>query len=781
MQNNIEASTRLFKADLTAYSLVYAPHISAKSKGLIAEFAGKILQKTGSAPAIRESAPEGERAIYVGVVDHPSVKRARRAIEGCGWTICEASGNILITGTNQLFTNFALEYFAKNYLKGAKSAEIELPRKVVCSNMEAVPLISDGAYRYSVVYSAELDDIEGWGHIIPGNHSGGAAKDSIDRPVRICFELADLMASVAKRGEEKPAVHSDATEQACEVLVGIAARDAANKGVEALGIDEYALTVAEEKILLSAWNDEAVEYASNAFKAMITDAYSTKRKCRERLFLPVTYEKGKIKSNWKTDFPKPTGEGIALVGSLSSGEDSIIYCYRGEGVNKEAFEKYCRKLEMDGYVLLQKNAIDENRFATYFNTKANTTLNLEFADQHIVPFSYYTCEQFVKHFAPTLRVTSAPLSSVNLLPEVFLSPDAYKDSKKLTDTIITQVSFNYEAGDKGMCYIITLEDGTFVVADGSTNRNAMDDQIWQILCNLYKRVHGRAPAEKGDIHIRAWTMSHEHSDHYGSFLGFVRKYGKNPILRFDYLLANFTSKTQDYSALQPSHGLSDNLADLYAHCPDFKYIKVHTGQKLYIGNIEFEILFTHQDMAPYSQPFYNDTSTVFRTTIHNTTANRDDIFMILGDAAIIASTFMRSCYSSQTLRADLVQIGHHGGFGCENELYDIMQPVSTWWTHFATFVRKMCAPENRHKISLEYPVGHHVMFELESHKYAYVSQGFSTSVTLRADGPSYQDLFDARQDPDEATPVAYDNFYVIDVAEKRRLQALEDQEKQQQQ
>ncbi|MBR7181384.1 MAG: hypothetical protein IKD28_01210, partial [Clostridia bacterium] len=310
MQNNIEASTRLFKVDLSAYSLVYAPHISAKSKELIAEFAGKILKKTGSAPAIRESAPEGERVIYVGVVEHPSVKRARRAIEGCGWTICEASGNILITGTNQLFTNFALEYFAKKYLGGAKSTEIELPRKVVCSNMAAVPLISDGAYRYSVVYSAELDDIEGWGHIIPGNHSGGAAKDSIDRPVRICFELADLMACVAKRGEEKPCVHSDATEQACEVLVGIAARDAANKGVEALGIDEYALTVGEDKILLSAWNDEAVEYASNAFKAMIIDAYSTKRKCRERLFLPVCYETGKINSNWKTDFPKPTGEGI---------------------------------------------------------------------------------------------------------------------------------------------------------------------------------------------------------------------------------------------------------------------------------------------------------------------------------------------------------------------------------------------------------------------------------------------------------------------------------------
>ena len=764
--------------DIADYSIVYPASFSETAKEKVKAFADFVGVTCGFTPALVEAekkvAVKGGK-ILVGALSHKASKKLRRSLGGHGFAVSVVKNDIVIVGTTALFTTVALDFFAKQYLVGKKEKNTALPlsRDARLVGIPTVSLVEGDSCRYRHVYGAALDDIEGWSHVIPGNHSGGASKDTVDRPVALCKEFSALVKELVPTCLNAE-MGKDDTETDCEVLVEVTDRALGRQLLDGLDAAAYALFVRGNKIIVGAWNDEGIEFSAKLYKDALRDSV-----CGKNIVLPAEYtDCGVMDINWITDFPKP--DGTELVGTLSSSHDSLIYCYQGKGITAENFRAYCEKLEKEGYVALQHADIDGNLFATYKNEEANASLNLQYAHQtNDIPCSYYIAKPYVERSVPTFRITSAPLTSVALPTEELLNENSRFTVTKLTDTMITQPCFDYANGDKGLCFIITLEDGTFIIIDGSTNKNAMDDKLWAQLNTLYRHVHGHEATEKGSIHVRAWTMSHEHGDHYGSFLGFLEKYGKNPLFRMDYLLANFTSKTQDYNAMQPSHAVCDRLDLLRSYFPEgeaFEHIKVHTGQRLYLANVMMEVLSTHQDIAPHRQHFFNDTSTVFKITIYNTDGKggislndkgeeAKTVYMSLGDASLYASTYMRSTFTPETLRAELVQIAHHGGFGCENELYDLMAPTATYWNHWIDFVNKMCSPERKDKISLEYPVGYHVMYELEGHKYAYISEGHSTTLTISKNGPLYHELRDAMND---LAPIDYDGEGVVDVAEKRK-------------
>ena len=71
----------------------------------------------------------------------------------------------------------------------------------------------------------------------------------------------------------------------------------------------------------------------------------------------------------------------------------------------------------------------------------------------------------------------------------------------------------------GLSYIITLEDGRFVVFDGGgiSSNNIEHDVLWNALKTLYVKIYGRTPTESEPIHIAAWILTHNHWDHCYAF------------------------------------------------------------------------------------------------------------------------------------------------------------------------------------------------------------------------------------------------------------------------
>lgn len=781
-----EVSKKVVELDLTGYELTYFGDISNVTQQEIKDFAKLFQQKTGVAIKASKAASDGSATpgnqILVGTLSCEPTEKALKGIKGHGWTIRVIDNNIVIVGTTQIFTNIAIDYFIEHYLQvdpsvKTKNPVISVNKQVVLDKVPTVDVVSGETYNYTFVYSDELDDEPGWQHVIPGNHSGGNSKDDIDFPVALAKENLPTAVAKALKLKGAPAASSDITVNEKEILVGITNRAEGYEAMKTLSTNQYALYVRGSKIILGAWNDEALDFASQMFQVALEDGRYTNEDGVKSIVFPADYtDVGTVNINWVTDFPKPEGENISLAGTLSSADDSLVYAYQGAGVTADAFDAYCEKLKDNGYKLVQSNTIDKNKFATYKNTTDNVTLHVEYAayqNAADMTYSYNLAGQYIEDFTPTLRVTSAPLSSVVLPTEELLDSTANTKADYMLDSMITQVDVNYAAGDKGMFYIITLEDGTFIVVDGATNKNGLDDKLWTMLKNLYKKAHGYEATQKDSIHIRAWLMTHEHSDHYSVMLSFLKDYGKNDLLRFDYLIGNFTSETQDYNAMQPSHAVYNALDELKSYCPvgeAFKYIKVHTGQKLYIQNVMLEVLFTHQDMAPSRQPFFNDTSTIFKTTIYNTNGwgivESEETLMILGDAGLIGSTFLRGMYSEATLDVNQVQVAHHGGFGCEKELYTLLSPTVTWWALDAATTNSTCNPDGKNQ-GLEYIVGRYLMNELEGHKYAYIADGYSTTLVISDDGPLYNKLYDANFDFEQAENITYDNNSVIDVTARR--------------
>ena len=780
------ATRKTIQIDMTGYELTYNKNVGEATRLEIVDFARLIGEKTGVAIKVNEADPDASIApskqILVGDLSCSPTAKAMDGIDGHGWSIRVIDDNIVIAGTTQLFTNMAIDYFTEHYLQtkedaAVKSTELSVNKKVLLEKVPTIDIVGDGEYQYAFIYSDELDDEIGWNHVIPGNHSGGASKDDIDYPVALAQEKLPQMLKELLDAKNYPDYWSDKKTVEKEILLGMTNRPESFEAMKGIAADEYLLYVRNDKIVLGAWNDEALEFAVQLFQNALEDSYYKDADGKESIVFPAEYtDKGKLDLDWVTDFPKPDGEEIKLVNTLSSADDSLVYCYRGAGVTAAAFDAYCAKLRENGYVLVQEHTIEQNRFATYKNTEANATLHVEFAsyvNASSMPTSDTIAKTYVVDFAPTLRVTSAPLSSVVLPTDELLNENGLASINVLTDSMITQVDVNYVDKDKGMFYIITLEDGTFIVVDGATNRNGLDDKLWKTLKNLYKKTHGKEPTEKDSIHIRAWLMTHEHSDHYTVFYHFLRDYGKNYLLRFDYLLANFTSKTQDYNAMQPSHYIHNNLATLKRYCPageEFKYVKVHAGQRLYVQNVMLEVLYTHEDIAPGRQYFFNDTSTVFKTTIYNTDGNgkieNEETFMILGDAALITSTFLRACYTAKTLKVDQVQVAHHGGFGCEYQLYMLMKPTVTWWALDAKTTNNTCSVYNKNK-GLEYYVGNYLMNEIEGHLYAYIADTFAVTLVLSEDGPLYDQIMDANYDLTNPHIIEYEDYCVIDVTRRR--------------
>ena len=223
----------------------------------------------------------------------------------------------------------------------------------------------------------------------------------------------------------------------------------------------------------------------------------------------------------------------------------------------------------------------------------------QWTSQH--PFRNYQC---------CIRVISAPLSSAYLIPVYLLAPQNYI---KVTDGSLSTVFLDGNA--VGHSYVVSLEDGSFVVVDGGNNYNDAPLRLYNTLVGLYTKIYGTAPTTQSPIRIAAWYVTHSHGDHYGAFRAFLNTYGKNGsnTVRLDYLIGNFPDRTAVYSVGGDTTqmGTMSYIAGMQAMVQGgFQLVKVYTGQKLYLANLEIETLMTFNDHAPFIIDNSNDTNTV---------------------------------------------------------------------------------------------------------------------------------------------------------------------------
>ena len=726
-------------ADWKEYVVVYNDAGLAPLNDAVNEVFARLQARTGEKPA-REATDEGgdvatdDFEIVIGATDRTATATAKSRIEGNGWCILPTGKKIVIYGTTGLLTVRAVQAFLDTYLPqgGTDAAPTSLAEEV---HDDVTEITSETR----LVYSADLDAEKGF----LGNTGDVETKeenpDAYDYPVVATYQLRETVATACGcLASELRLAKDNAMQKDSEIVVGITTRQITQDLLAKLGnVHRYGILVRDGKVAAAGYNDVTLRLALALLNACIEDG----KQSNGTVVLPddLLLIKEITTDNWFTDFPQPDYEALMLTASEDVGENSVEYYYSGSGVTTENYEDYCAKLVSAGFELYTANTIEGSVYRTYVSEAKRAMLHVTYA-----AFSHAS-EQRVTRYKKAIRIVSSPIGAKALTQARLLGKEAFnpvQTFERITDTRITAMQFDRsESKNWGNAFIITLEDGSFVILDGGSGNDNVDSQrLYRVLCDLYQLVHGY-PANETDhrIKLAAWYLTHDHWDHAGNFVKFAKAYGAK--IDAECMIANLTSDSEDFNSYNPNKIIrnSNNIQILNSFHTNMIYYKVRTGWKFYIRNVEFEVLYTHEDLVPERISYFNDSSTAIRMTIYNTDGQghkqgTPTTALWLGDTYEKGSQFLRATYGDY-LQSDMCQVAHHGYIGCEWELYQLVQPTCLWWP--AAYSEVTGEQTDGTSTWKEYVVDRHLYYDLTSVEYIIVCDLQNVTVTVTAEGPQY--------------------------------------------
>lgn len=357
----------------------------------------------------------------------------------------------------------------------------------------------------------------------------------------------------------------------------------------------------------------------------------------------------------------------------------------------------------DGYFMKQYNELTENDYTlavNYFLSKNYTTYSSSeiggFLSTTLLGESNYQTVSFNASRKELYIGTSAKNAVL---------PSKESFGEKCCDISVTQCKSSEQ---NGMSYVVRLSDGSFIAVDGGYADGA--EELYKTLCTLN--------GSSDNIHVRAWILTHSHSDHYTAFGEFSKKYADKTTL--DYVMYSPVKNVPNCDKY-----LTDTLKNDIQSFKGAKLCGVHTGMSFDFGELTLEILISPEQLYKATAPDdFNETSAVFRIT----SSNGSMIF--LADSGINAANWLIEAYGD-ALKSDMVQISHHGCETTPSELYDKIEAAVCFWPcDESLFNTSRGEPVKQHIINAEYSKEHLL------HSYGTVTRLLS----YKATAPEYLNI-----------------------------------------
>lgn len=595
--------------------------------------------------------------ILIGATNRPESAEALKDVN-YGYVIKKIGNKIVINSTVSSLLNEAVTYFLDNYLlPTAGDGVFSIPEElnVLQTSEGSVILLNEqNKSNFTIVFSDNLDNTKGTEE----------SKDRTDWVVKCAQDFrTDLSNEFKKinfplstdwvgRGQEPDS-------STYEILVGMTNRPETKSFLESLAPNEYGFGVVGNKIVVTGWSDLTIGLALDMFSAQFDDFQFTDANGQKNMALPSDCRVVKAYTDWYVDIP--TYEGGVFTGVME-GVDTCYQLYYTE-TTADAYKAYRAKLETAGYTLQQENQIQKNLFATYYNSD-------------VMIHTYYV------DYLSAVRVVVESMSTA-VLPQ---QEDPYT---KITETTFTMMDLDYEAGNFGNAFIITLEDGSFIVHDGGGDTGKDKAELYNTLTRLNKRTDGK-------IVIAAWIISHEHWDHFKNFFDVCNSYSTKVVL--EQVIYNVARTSINYNSYNPGGYVKNGNGNLkgLSVLTKCKLTKLHTGQKIQIRNLNIECLYTQEDLYPNILHKFNDSCMVTRFSVDG------QRFTILGDIEDEASAIMVKMYDATTLKTDILQVAHHG-WGATTKLYNLFKPtVLMWPTDQKTFNNQTAGTSSSYYYTIDY-------------------------------------------------------------------------------
>ena len=611
---HIEGNGTISKIDFSRYTIV-ATKTNARALEAANDLSKRLSNKGFSIKV-------NQRSVYEIIIGNNTATETKSALDQLlksdkDYLIQFSGTKIIIVAKNDLILPEACDMFFETYIKNMKNNTLEVKDGATTLGVSKnfTTIAYDGIAQYEIVL---------------GNVSA-------DVKARVTELAAFIKTKCGVSSVKSDAKYNKSKNQ---ILIGPAEFSETSSSIKSLSDDKGIVTKVGNKIVIAGKDDTSTIFAIDAFTQMLEDADESNTK-KGNYAISVTKSIIDTQCVSLDSIPKFTGATYSTTYPSGNGIEQLYYT----NADPSKINAYVTQLADLGYRKVEDNSINNNRFVTCYGKNG------------IVHISYLNHNKSV----------SVILDSLN--------GSVYKASEptytKVTDQALAVMSIDYsKLSDKsdasGMSYIITLEDGRYIIIDGGYNKNKGTNDH-KIIYNYLKDNNKR---KDGKIVIAAWIFTHDHSDHHGVFTPFCQDYSSK--VELQYYIQNFGDKS-NYKQ-QPSGWLNDGIPNtlIAEYFKDAKKIVPHTGQKITFCNTTFEIISTQESHVPNKIEWVNDASIILRMNSNGVKT------LFLADAEAQTTKLLLNMYGS-TLKSDIMQIAHHGYSGGSTALYQNVDPSWTLW------------------------------------------------------------------------------------------------------
>lgn len=227
-------------------------------------------------------------------------------------------------------------------------------------------------------------------------------------------------------------------------------------------------------------------------------------------------------------------------------------------------------------------------------------------------------------------------------------------SKEVPDSMqITMIggSTMAEYGGVISCsYIIKTKNNDLIVVDGGIDA---DKQFLEEYINLYG---GK---------VSHWYITHPHRDHVGALIKILED--NKCKIRIENLYYSFNSLEWYEQYDKRGFETEQRMLNALKSNKIKNKISCEKNQIIYMDNVKCEILKVATPEITYSDNG-NDSGMVFKMTATDV----DESIIFLGDAYTYSSIELLE--NPESLKADVVQMAHHGQNGVSKEVYEAISP-----------------------------------------------------------------------------------------------------------
>ena len=205
-----------------------------------------------------------------------------------------------------------------------------------------------------------------------------------------------------------------------------------------------------------------------------------------------------------------------------------------------------------------------------------------------------------------------------------------------------------------MSFVIKTKNGKLIVVDGGLPEDA---------------PHLVETIKSFGTEVSAWILSHPHSDHGGAFA----KIAENGFEGLQINAFYYNIIDQAWYDKFESHraGMVNTIRNAIAKLPAGVSHMTSKGEVYYVDGVAIHVL-----NNPYwiESNSINNSSVVFRLDFDNGTR-----VLFLGDMGPQAGESLKAEVPASELKADIVQMAHHGQYGVNKDVYELIAPKVAMW------------------------------------------------------------------------------------------------------